>query len=496
MPPVPPPSIFAPGHNCWRVVPASRVAVIVDGADYFAALRTAMMAARKQILLVGWDFDTRVRIDHGDTGDDGPPATIGDFILWLAAQTPELCINILMWDFGVVKLARKGSNLLTALEWKRHRGILLKSDSYHPLGGSLHHKLAIIDDRIAFCGGIDITTDRWDTPRHRDDDTERRNPDGRLYSPWHDLALAVEGPVAAALGDLARDRWRRAGGEPLPVPTVQSQPWPGLDAGFRDIDVAIARTRPGYLGDGQIREIESLFVDMIEAAQRFVYVENQYFASRRIAEAIAKRLAEPDGPEFVIINPIAADGWISETAMGAARAQLLDALGQGEGGARLRVYTPVTEGGAPIYVHAKLMIVDDRLLRIGSANFNNRSLSLDGECDLTLEAVPGSIGAATITTLREGLMAEHLGCEPVAVAECYARSGTLVGCIEALRGSGRTLVPFVPPRLTRLQKLLADLEVLDPERDGDSFEPLGHRNLLRQLRRYRRARQARRETKR
>ena len=176
-------------------------------------------------------------------------------------------------------------------------------------GASHHHKIAVIDDALAFCGGIDMTADRWDTREHRDGDEHRERPTTRRrYEPWHDATMAVDGAVAAALGELARERWRAAGGEPIQPPDCDSDPWPDeLDADLRDVDIAIARTRGEYDARSAIREIEALYVDMIRSAKRFVYAENQYFASRVIAEAIAKRLQEPDPPEFVIVNPRCAD---------------------------------------------------------------------------------------------------------------------------------------------------------------------------------------------
>lgn len=476
---------MVPGRNCWRIETATRVGVIIDAADYFEALREAMLAAEQQILLVGWDFDTRVLIDRR-TSPDSAPSTIGGYILWLADRRPDLCINILVWNLGWLSLARRGSNLITAVRWRLHPRIQLRTDSHHPLGGSVHHKLAVIDDRVAFCGGIDITTDRWDSPRHADDDPQRVNPNGKPYVPWHDVALAVEGPVAAALGELARDRWLLATGTTLVAPRAAAgtTPWPEqVTADFAGVAVAIARTRPAYDGDTEIREIERLFIDLIAAAQRFIYVENQYFASRRIAEAIALRLAEPGGPEIVVINPKTSSGWLAEVAMGSARATLLHVLGVTTGFERFRVYTPITAGGTPIYVHAKLMIVDDRVLRIGSANFNNRSMGLDGECDLAFAA--GTAGQEAITALRQRLMAEHLDCTVAELEHAFARHGTLIGCIEELRGRSRTLEPFVPEAIGAVARTVANLELLDPERVGENFEPLARRSLVRNLWRLR-----------
>ena len=184
-----------------------------------------------------------------------------------------------------------------------------------------------------------------------------------------------------------------------------------------------------------------------------------------------------------MINPETSTGWLAEAAMGSARASLLDALGTIAGSARFRIYTPVAADGTPIYVHAKLMIVDDNVLRIGSANFNNRSLGLDGECDLALVAADRDRPA--ITMLRQRLLAEHLGCTAAEIACGHEQRDSLIGCIEALRGRTRTLQPFVPPELGPVARTVAGLELLDPEREGDHFEPLARRSLLRNLWRWR-----------
>src|SRR3712207_7460342 len=124
-----------------------------------------------------------------------------------------------------------------------------------------------------------------------------------------------------------------------------------------DVAVAIARTIPAYGGQTEVREVEALYVTAIAAARRSVYLESQYFASRAIAEAIGRRLAEPDGPEFVIINPESAEGWLEEELMGSARARLLAILGRSDRFGRLRVFTPVTVEEQPIFVYAEIMYV-------------------------------------------------------------------------------------------------------------------------------------------
>lgn len=475
---------FSAGENCWRIERADRAALVVDAADYFDHARRAMLQAKHRIMLIGWDFDARIRI--GDAAGDGGPETIGAFILWLAKRRPALEIYLLRWDMGALKSLFRGITPLVALRWKLHKRIHVKLDGAHPFGASHHQKIVVIDDCFAFCGGIDMTAGRWDRRAHRDEDPERVGPRGKPHGPWHDATMALEGPAAAALGDLARDRWARAGGEdPAPV-HGGADCWPdGLVSHFEAVDVAIARTLPEYGGHEAAFEIEAMVLDLIARARRFLYVETQYFASRRIAEAISRRLREPDGPEVVIVNPEQADGWLEQQAMDTARARLHEALARIDERGRFRIYIPYTALGAPIYVHAKIMIVDDVVLRVGSSNMNNRSQRLDTECDIAIDAeAEGNAGAAeAIRALRAGLLAEHLGVAPERVEACFSETGSLIATIERLAGPGRSLRRYAPPDLNAVQLYLADNEVLDPENPDDTFEPLTRRpGLFRRLR--------------
>ncbi len=257
----------------------------------------------------------------------------------------------------------------------------------HPAGCSHHQKIVVIDDSFAICGGIDMTGDRWDRPAHEDGDPDRVRPNGKPYGPWHDATMAVQGELATALGELARERWKRATGETLLATRRDGALWPdGLEPHFRDVELAVARTSPCFRNYQEVREIEALFLDMIGRARRFIYAENQYFASPRIAAAVRSRIMDDDKFEFVLVNPVRADGWLEQVAMDATRVRLGEVIGNSDPDDRFRIYTPVTKGGDDIYVHAKVLIVDDELLKVGSANMNNRSLGLDSECDLALDA--------------------------------------------------------------------------------------------------------------
>jgi len=483
--PRPIPHPLKPGRNCWRIERASQARLIVDAADYFSTVRQAMMAAEQRIMLIGWDFDTRVRIGP-QRNPSGAPSTIGRFILWLVRNKPELQVYLLRWDFGALKALFRGTTPITVTRWALHRRIHVKLDGAHPFGGSHHQKIVVIDDCLAFCGGIDITNHRWDTRAHADGDPRRVDPHGNPYQPWHDATMALNGPAARVLDELARERWRCAGGAALPELEREELLWPqGLEPHFKNIDVGIARTRPVYGDLEPVHEIEALYLDLIARARRHVYIEGQYFASGLLAEAMVRRLSEPDGPEFVLVTPQQAHGWLEQVAMDTARSRLFEAVKHYDKHNRFRIYMPFTAAGKPIYVHAKIMIVDDEVFRVGSSNLNNRSLRLDTECDVVIDAaLPGQDNLRPqILALRHDLIGEHLDAAPEEVAGLARETGSLIDAIEQLRGGGRSLHVYEPPPLTQAGSFLAEHELLDPEGPERTFEPLTRRNLFRRLRR-------------
>lgn len=478
--PDPRPDILRPGETCWRVERAERLALFVDAADYFAALKGVVQQARHSVMMIGWEFDTRIRLDPRDRSGGVVPDKLGQFLGWVTRQRPDLTIHLLEWDLGILKALGRGSTPLRLVDWLSNPQIPLRMDRAHPSGSAHHQKIVVIDDVLAFCGGIDMTAGRWDTREHLDKHPLRFRPTTRrALPPWHDATMAVDGAAAKALGELARERWERATGQVLQPPPAVPAIWPqGLPPLLRGVDVGIARTAPEHDGRQQVNEIETLYLSIIAATRRVLYIESQYFASRRVAEAIAARLREAEGPEIVIVNPESADGWLEEAVMGSSRARLLKLIGEADIHGRFRLYTPVTKGGTPIYVHAKILVMDDLLLRVGSSNLNNRSMGFDTECDLVVEAQDQEMRRA-ILGVRDDLLAEHLGVTPSAVAEAVAQGG-LIAAIEALRSGGRSLRPFVPPELNGLEKeVLAENDLLDPERPGKLMQRMLRRVGLR-----------------
>ena len=171
--------------------------------------------------------------------------------------------------------------------------------------------------------------------------------------------------------------------------------------------------------------------------------------------------------------------------MDSARVQLLRAIGEHDKQDRFSIYFPETKLGKPIYVHAKLMIVDDEILRIGSANMNNRSLGLDSECDVFIDTSrPDNAGVSdTIKALRISLLAEHTGLSPEKVEALLNEGSSMHAIIKGAANDGRRLRRLDLPELTEAEKTLADNAVLDPESADELFEPFSSPGLFSRVKR-------------
>ncbi len=458
--------ILTPQSTYWRKASADRCSVIIDAQQYFIAVKEAVLQATHCVFFIGWDFDLHVRFEPGRQTLPGPK-DLFSLIRWLEKNRPNVSIFILKWDLGIVFELTRGAIPLAAYRWITGKSVDIRLDSAHPTDSAQHQKLVVIDDVLAFCGGIDITEGRWDTRDHQDNDQRRRRSNGRRYEPWHDATTAVDGSVARVLGELARLRWRHATGQDVPMAPPSEPIWPSnITPDFRHVDIAIARTVPPYGEVDGVREIEALYVAAFRRARHHIYCESQYFASRKIADEIIRVLADEDGPEIVIVNPLSGNGFLEAAAMDAARSRLLKMVKEADVHDRFRIYTPVTAQEQPIYVHAKVLIVDDVFLRVGSSNLNNRSMGFDVECDLAIEAE--SLEAPLveqISAVLNDLLAEHLDVESEQIAGARrAHHGSLIKAIESLRSSGRSLVPYAPDEPSDIEHQIVDSELLDPER--------------------------------
>ena len=458
--------VLQAGRNYWRRGPATRLSTLIDAADYFDAFARVCEAAERQILILGWDFDRQEPL-HRDNGSRALPDRLGEFLVELVRRKPRLHVYLLSWDFNMIYASER--ELLPALRLRLQtpRRFHFRLDGLHPVGASHHQKVVVVDDRVAFAGGIDLSRWRWDTPEHKPDDPRRTDPNGRPYPPFHDLMVMLEGDAAAILGELARTRWRRARGRHIKPPgDVTASPWPkSVAAELKDIDVAIARTEPAYRGRAEVREVEHLYLDAIAAARHVIYIENQYFTSRSLADALAERLQQDDGPEVILVLPEKTGGWLEQVTMDVLRYRVLEQLTRADVHDRLRIYYPHQPGLGDdcISVHAKLLVVDDRLLRIGSSNTSNRSMGLDTECDIAIEAGQGDDHiSACIAGLRTRLLAEHLGCSSEDVDTALQREPGVIAAIERLRSDERSLRTLDWAVDKEVNELVPDDAVIDP----------------------------------
>lgn len=466
--------LLQPGRNCWRIEHAPRFSMLVDADAYFRAVRTAIRNARHSIFILSWDIDSRTWLVP-EGANDGYPEPLGDFLHEVVAARHGLHAYVLNWDFAMLYALEREWLPVYKLDWRTHRRLAFRMDGKHPIGGSHHQKVVVIDDSVAFVGGLDLTRARWDTPAHAAEEPLRCDSDGKPHAPFHDVQAMVDGPVARALGELARVRWQRATSH-IAVKVCdngQHDPWPAhVTPDLTDVDVAISRTEPVFNGDSGVHEVRQLHLDAIAAARRHLFFENQYFTSGMIADALADRLDEPDGPEVMIISPRTQSGWLEEATMGVLRARVHRRLKVADHYDRYRMYCPHLPGlnGQCLNVHSKVFAVDDELFSVGSSNLSSRSMALDTECNLTIEARGNERIRNAIAYMRSRLLAEHLGTRPQAVDAEMRRCGSLHQTVAALGRPERSLHVLDPVITPEFDALIPEQAIFDPEKPIDPDE--------------------------
>jgi len=441
--------IIEVGHTAWRTGHADRIAFLVDARDYFSAFVDAVSRAQESVLILAWDIDSRLRLLRD--GDSDVDTELAALLARVLDRRPDLNIHILCWDFSTIYATER--ELLSQLKmgWVVHDRLHFKYDDNYPPAGSVHEKIVVIDDRLAFIGGIDIGPRRWDTPGHLPDDERRLSPAGTTYRPFHDVQAVVQGEAARHLGELARGRWRRATGERLEAPRSGSEVWPtDVEAAIEDIEVAIVRTRPEYAGRESMQHTLRFHERLFDLAESHIYVENQFLTSNAICDALIATLASDQPPETLLVTAKENSGWLEKAIMGGLRTTFCRRLREADQRGKLRIcYPEVAEGVWP-NVHTKLTIVDDRWAYLGSANFANRSMGLDTECGLGFDGSERTDVRSALRDLRHRLLAEHLDVEVSDFASAENELGML-GAVRTLTGDGRTL---------------KDLETEEPELGG------------------------------
>ncbi|MFP4068922.1 MAG: VTT domain-containing protein [Verrucomicrobiota bacterium] len=471
------------GENCWRVSRIERGAFLLSGQAYFRAFRQALIRAERAVYILAWDLSEKIEMVRDEADDDGYPSGLADFIFAILEEKPELQIHILLWDYSMVYLAEREWLPFTRWRQEKHPRLHLELDDALNVGASHHQKVVVVDEALAFFGGFDLSAWRWDAPEHEPDDPRRKNPKNEPYQPYHDIQVLVEGPMVDDLAELCAMRWKRATGDELP--RMPEKPgdgsggrWPeGMQVDLENETAALALTFSRYKEYEPSRHIERLHLELIEEAEDYIYIENQYLSSHTIVEALAQRLKEADGPEIILILTRDTGGWIEEGTMGVLRDRLLEILKEADRHDRFGAYYPFVEDedghSSQVYVHAKLMIVDDRVIEVGSANLSNRSMKVDSELDLV---VVKDAPAGCVTSLLERLLAMHFQVSTETVRERRDGNASLIAAVEGLRdGRLHRLEHLEIGCNNRLQRKIADTQLLDPD------EPISPAYWMREL---------------
>ncbi len=392
----PPPdgSLWATGDPPPR--PGNRLEVLVDGAAALPRIAEAMRAARSHVHITGWHLASHFELVRGED-----PLAIGPLLAELAERVD---VRVMVWAGSPVPLFHP-----TRAEIKAEVDRLVrdtKIQAYrdpreHPVHCH-HEKTIVVDDEVAFVNGIDMTDqdgDRYDTSDHG----------ARRKLGWHDVGVRIEGPAVADVAAHFRMRWREVAGETLPPPVI-APPLEGPETSTVQVVRTVAEDMYDAVPKGDFRILEA-YVRALRSARHTVYLENQFLWAPEIVEILVDKLKRPPTPEFrlVVLLPAKANNGQDDTK--GQLAVLADADGTNNPHFLAATIRSRTGGRAdPLYVHAKVGIVDDRWMTIGSANLNAHSLLNDTEMNVVTD------DAALAEATRVRLWSEHLEVEPGEVA--------------------------------------------------------------------------------
>jgi phosphatidylserine/phosphatidylglycerophosphate/cardiolipin synthase-like enzyme len=365
--------------------------LLVDGANAFPRIAADLARAESSVHIAGWYLSTELALVR-----EGDRVVLLDLLAELAKRVE---VRVLLWAGAPLPLFEPSRSKVREVRDRLvAAGVRCGLDSRERPMHCHHEKLVLVDDRVAYAGGIDLTTfagDRYDTSEHP----------YRSALGWHDATARVEGPV---VGDLAAHfamRWQEVTGEALPARAPEEPRGPH--------ELQVVRTIPeriyGAAPRGDFRILEA-YVRALRSAERLIYLESQFLWSPELVAVLADKLAHPPSDEFRLVVVLPAH---PQSGGDATRGQLGVLADADEGAGRFlacALYAREQANACPIYVHAKIGIVDDRWLTIGSANLNEHSLFNDTE--LNLVTCDESVARAT----RERLWAEHLELSAEAAA--------------------------------------------------------------------------------
>jgi len=361
------------------------VEVLIDGSEFLPLAAEELAKAESHVHVTGWYFTPELAMTRSED-----PVTVRNLLAELAERIP---VRVLIWSGAPVRVFSPTRGEVRDMVERFCRGTKIECtfDNCVRFWHCHHEKTIVIDDRIAFVGGIDLTYDGgdpYDSPEHK----------ARGGVGWHDLSTRLRGPVVADVADHFRLRWHGSTDVTLPPPAAQEP------AG--DLTAQIVRTIPENiyrknLARGDFSVLES-YGRAIRSAERFVYIENQFLWSPEIVRLLAEKLTDPPRDDFriVVLLPVNANDGAD-----ISRGQVAALIHADNGNGRFlacSVYARTAFLRDPVYVHAKLAIVDDLWITVGSANLNEHSLFNDSEVNVVVQDEE----LARETRLR--LWSEHL----------------------------------------------------------------------------------------
>jgi len=428
--------LLVPGETCAALVGVERSGVLVDGRDFYRAFYDACCQAERTILMAGWQFSCSTQLVRGEDAESCTyPRTLLELLTTLCEERPDLNVYMLPWDSSPVFAFEREPMQRLRLRLQGHDRIHWKMDHMHPSGASHHQKLFVVDRAIAFLGGMDVCKSRWDDRAHE----ARKAIRDRRRRPYHDVNAYVTGEAVDVLRSWFVRRWKIATHSELELP---EQPRTTIDirSSF-DIDaprVGFARTWPAMTKSAQpeLRELLRLHQRAIGQAQHTIYIENQYFSSYEIATALECRMRQGGPPlEIVMVLPKKSAGLKERISIGVYQARILDFLARlaAQTGHRFGVYYQAAayrDGKeVPVFIHAKVLAVDDRFLLISSANLTNRSMGFDTELGVAWES---PVPTESLRTARLELLAEHCGISCEEAEARFASPDDLVAKLDTL----------------------------------------------------------------
>lgn len=439
--------ILVPGVTCATTVTAPRAGLLIDGRDYYRAVYDLCSQAKRSILMLGWQFDTRAALLHAEDAEGARyPVELLPFLRALCDERPELCVYILAWESSpIFALEREPLQRLT-FSLGSTPNLRFELDDSHPVAASHHQKLLVVDRSIAVLGGMDVCASRWDDRAHFAEDSRRRKlfPAWGSYAPYHDVQAYVTGAAVDTLRTWFEGRWELGTGESLALgddPQEELELRPSIEVEAPTI--GLARTLPALEEPARagVHELRALHLEAIAAAERLIYVENQYFTSEEIRRALIDRMHRSGGDPLAIaiVLPRESAGLKEQVTIGVRQAEILRELEEvsAETGHQVGIYYAAAPGRdgdeVPVFIHSKVLAVDDRFLLVSSANTTNRSMGLDSELGIAWEAAAPT---ASLRRARVELMREHCGLVGEAASLVLDEPAGLIERLDRLADKG------------------------------------------------------------